>query len=70
MSFDGDYKFEFYEKYYGNAEQVKKIIDDCKTCGAKLVFSHLPDYKNLIIQETARCLECCNGNRKIIHTLN
>lgn len=70
MSFDGDYKFECFEEYYGSPDEVKRIIDDCQVCGAKLVFSHLPDYKNLLIQETARCMECGQGNRKIIHVLN
>jgi uncharacterized Zn finger protein len=70
MPNDADYKFETYEKYYGDHDNVKKIIDDCKNCGAKLVFSHLPDYKNLIIQETARCMECGTNFRKLIHILN
>lgn len=65
-----DFQFEFFEEYYGDRRQVKKIIDECKICGTKLVMSHLSDYKNLIVQETARCPECGGGNRKLIHIIN
>jgi hypothetical protein len=70
MPFNADFKLEKYEEYYGNIEQVKKIIDDCKICGGKLVISHLSDYKNLIVQENARCPECGNTNRKVIHVIS
>jgi hypothetical protein len=65
-----DFKFEQFEEYFGDKDQVKKIMDECKVCGSKLMLSHMPDYKNLLVQETARCLECGCGNRKVIHTLN
>ena len=65
-----DFKFEKFEEYFGTAEEVKKKIDDCPICGSKLLLSHMPDYKNLLVQETARCLECGSGNRKVIHILN
>ena len=65
-----DFKFEHFEEYFGGVEDVKKIIDDCKVCGSKLILSHMPDYKNMMVQETARCLECGCGNRKVIHILN
>lgn len=67
---DNDYKFESFEEYHGNADEVRKMIEECKYCGSKLMFGHLPDYKNLIMQETARCLECGQGNRRIIHIIN
>lgn len=70
MSFDGDFRFEKFEEYYGDADQVKTIMDDCKICGSKLIFSHLADYKNLLVQETARCPECGSGNKKVIHVIN
>jgi hypothetical protein len=70
MSFEGDFKFEKFEDYYGDIEQVRAIIDDCRICGSKLIFSHLADYKNLLVQETARCPECGSGNKKIIHIIN
>lgn len=65
-----DFRFERYEEYFGTIENVSKIINDCKSCGSKLILSHMPDYKNLIVQETARCIECGIGNRKVIHILN
>jgi phosphohistidine phosphatase SixA len=70
MAQDADYKFETFEEYYGDEDTVKKQIDECHVCGSKLLLSHLPDYKNLLVQETARCLECGAGNRKVIHILN
>ena len=68
--YDWNQHFEQYEEYFGGREQVKKMIDECPYCGSKLVHSHLPDYQNLIIQETSRCPECGNGRKKIIHILN
>lgn len=65
-----EFTFERYETYYGCADNVKKIITECKVCKSKLILSHMPDYKNLIIQETARCIDCGAGNRKVIHILN
>jgi ribosomal protein S14 len=65
-----NFRFERFEEYYGTPNNVKKIINECKVCGSKLILSHMPDYKNLIIQETARCIECGAGNRKVIHVLN
>jgi len=70
MSMENDYKFECYEEYFGDSDQVKRIINECRGCGAKLVLTHLPDYKNLLIQETARCIECGLNNRKLICILN
>ena len=70
MSFEAGYKFERYEQYYGDAQQVKKIMDECQVCGSQLVHTHLSDYKHLMIQETARCPECGGGQRKLIHVLN
>lgn len=67
---DIDFKFENFEEYFGSAEQVKKTMDECKVCGSKLLLSHMPDYKNLLVQETARCMDCGCGNRRVIHVLN
>jgi len=67
---DAEYKFECYEEYFGEKEEIIKKIDECASCGAKLVFSHLPDYKSLIIQETARCMECGKIIRKVISIIN
>lgn len=67
---DRDFKIEQYEEYYGNAKQVKKIIDNCRYCKSKLVFTHLASYKNLYMQEVARCPVCNKINRKKLHILN
>ncbi len=65
-----DFEFEHFEKYFGNIEQVKKIIENCPKCGAKMSLSHFPDSGNLLVQETARCVQCDFGQRKVIHILN
>lgn len=70
MSKDVDFRFERFEEYFGDITQVKRQIDDCHICGGKLIFTHLSDYKNLYVQETARCPECGGGNKKLIHVLN
>jgi hypothetical protein len=70
MANENDYKLEKFEDYYGDIIQVKKIINECNVCGAKVIFSHLSDYKNLIVEESAKCPECGNGRSKLIHIIN
>ncbi len=70
MSFDPEFKFEHFEEYFGDTLQVQKIIDECKVCGSQMIFTHLADYTNLFIQETARCPDCGADHRKLIHVLN
>jgi len=70
MSKELEFRFEKFEEYWGSSDNVKKQIDECAVCGSKLLLSHMPDYKNLLVQETARCIDCGSGNRKIIHVLN
>lgn len=70
MAADTDFKLETYEEYHGSAEEVKSSINNCLICGSKLMLTHLPDYKNLLIQETSRCLDCGCSNKKKIHILN
>ena len=70
MANEVDFKYEKFEEYWGGVDEVKKTISKCKVCGSKLLLSHMPDYKNLLVQETARCIECGAGNRKTIHVLN
>jgi DNA-directed RNA polymerase subunit RPC12/RpoP len=65
-----DYLLENFQEYWGNKENVEKIISDCDYCGSKMIFTHLPDYKNLMVQETARCPECGEGQRKRLHIIN
>ena len=70
MSKNTDFEFEKYDRYWGSCENVKKIMDQCPYCGSKLLLSHLPDYKNLFVPETSRCIDCGKGSKKIIHILN
>ena len=65
-----DYEFEALERYFGDKDQVKKIIENCPCCNAKFVMTHVPDSGSLIVEETARCLDCDFGQRKVIHSLN
>ncbi len=65
-----DFKFEGFEEYFGDGHHVKKQINECKICGAKLSFSHLADYKNMVVQESTRCPECGHKNHKKIHIIN
>ena len=59
-SSESDFKFEKFEEYYGPIDHVKKQINECKVCHSKLIISHMPDYKNLIVQEGE--LRIDNGN--------
>jgi hypothetical protein len=70
MSSPNDFKIENFEEYFGDILRVKSIIDNCEICGSKLIFAHLSDYKNLLIQETAHCPECGNKGRRKLHVLN
>ena len=70
MSKEIEFQFEYQEKYYGSEHQVREKINYCNHCGHELIFSHLPDYKNLILQETAKCMKCGKGSRKLIHIIN
>ncbi|MBL6991147.1 MAG: hypothetical protein ISR65_15290 [Bacteriovoracaceae bacterium] len=70
MSIDRDFKLEQFEKYYGEIEDIKKMLNDCTVCGSKLILSHMSDYTNFIIKETSRCTECGKKNITTIHILN
>lgn len=65
-----DYEFEYFEKYHGDADQVKEKIENCPDCGAKMVMTHFADSGNMLVQETSRCNECDFGQRKVIHIIN
>lgn len=67
---ENDYKLEHYERYFGKKEEVLQQIEKCPFCKAKLVHTHFSDQKNLLLQETSRCLDCGDGTKKIIHILN
>lgn len=64
------FKLNTYEEYHGGVEKVKNYIDNCSYCGKKLIMSHLPDYKNLIIQESSRCLDCGSVSSTVIYRLH
>lgn len=70
MSFDADFKFESFEEYFGDADQVRKTISSCKICGSSLVHSHVSDYSHLLVQESARCADCGCDNGKKVHSIN
>lgn len=67
---DTDIKVECFEEYFGEKDEMLKKIDACQSCGSKLMLSHLPDYKNLVIQETARCIECGKVIRKMMSSIH
>lgn len=70
MSLENDFKFVRLEEYWGSAEEVQKKMKFCKVCGTKLLVSHIPDQKNLVVQETIRCIECGGSNTKTLHGIN
>ena len=70
MSKSSDYQFEYFEKYMGTPEEVKEQISFCSHCKNELIFSHLPDYKNLTLQEVKRCVKCGKSDDKTIHIIN
>ena len=65
-----DYEFVCYERFYGDAQDVKDKIETCPSCNEKLVLTHFSDTGNMLVQETARCTHCDFGQRKIIHSIN
>lgn len=70
MSKELEFQFECVEKYKISVDEVKEQVQYCSHCGHELIFSHLPDYKNLMMQETAKCMKCGKGSRKLIHIIN
>ena len=70
MSKSADYQFEYLEKYVGTSEEIKEQLSFCSHCKSELIFSHLPDYKNLTLQEVRKCVKCGKGGDNIIHILN
>ena len=65
-----DFVFENFEEFFGDADQVKRMIDNCSNCGNSVVHSHITDYSDMLVQESARCPIC--GGRKIkkVHSIN
>jgi len=67
---DSNYEFECLEKYHGNYEEVTKTIEDCPSCGKKLIITHWADAATLVMEESAKCVECDFGQRKTLHAMN
>lgn len=61
--------FEEYRDCFGDAGEVMKRHLLCNLCGAHLHFNHLSDFRNGIIQETARCPDCGVRIRQRLHKL-
>lgn len=55
--------------YFGEASQVVKRYTACGVCGAHLHFSHITDFSRNVTQETARCPECGQHARRVMHRL-
>jgi hypothetical protein len=70
MNFKEEYVFVNYLEYHGGVESVVKMMSHCGQCGAKFLLSHMVDYKNYLIQETSKCLDCGQGSKKVLHPLN
>lgn len=65
-----EFVFENYEGFFGDADQVRRIMNHCDNCGNDVVLSHVTDYSEMFVQESARC-PVCGGKRACrIHPLN
>lgn len=70
MRYDAEYKFEQFEEYYGEREEVEKQVNKCPVCSSPYRFTHYSDFKTLYVQETAKCIKCDHSVRKTIHIIN
>lgn len=61
--------FEEYTDCFGEPNEVMKKHLLCTMCGGHLNFSHLSDFQNGLIQETARCPDCGVRIRQRLHKL-
>lgn len=61
---------ERFIRFHGDAEQVKKIIEDCKGCGAKLIHSYHSNHLALSLEELALCPECGKEDTNLVYPLN
>ena len=67
MNQSKEYELEFYEKYYGGVEEVKKIMENCPQCSSKMIISHVPDSLNLIMEEGRECPACGHTSKRVLH---
>ncbi len=70
MSIRSDFMFENYEEFFGDIEQVRKIIDNCQNCGNIVVHSYITDYLDMFVQESSRCPMCGGKKIKKIFSIN
>lgn len=61
--------FEEYRDCFGTANDVMKRHLLCTLCGGHLHFNHLVDFRNNLMQETARCPDCGIRVRSRLHKL-
>ncbi|MBL7715309.1 MAG: hypothetical protein JNL01_07545 [Bdellovibrionales bacterium] len=60
---------ETFTEFFGKAEEMIKRHNHCVICQARLHFTHLTDFHRNLTEESARCPECGNKARRILHRL-
>ncbi len=55
--------------FFGTAQDMMVKYCRCDQCGAYLHFTHITDFVRNLTQETARCLECGQKSRRVVHRL-
>lgn len=55
--------------FFGTAKDMMAKYCRCGHCGAFLHLTHVTDFVRNLTQETARCLECGQHARRVIHRL-
>lgn len=61
--------FEEYRDCFGEPGELMKKHLLCGLCGGHLHFNHMSDFRNNLIQETARCPDCGIRVRNRLHKL-
>ena len=61
--------FEEYKDCFGEPREMMKKHLLCTLCGGHLHFNHMADFRNNLIQETARCPDCGIRVRARLHKL-
>lgn len=60
---------ETLSQFFGTAKEVVDRYTHCSFCGANLHFTHITDFSRNLTQETARCPECGDRARRVVHKL-
>lgn len=61
------------KEIYCSAKKAQELVQKttyCHVCGEKFLYGHIPDFKNLLIQENRRCPICDDEHQQSIHLLN